>query len=49
MAKVKKELDLKTIVNNLSKLGVNASVTKSRLEILKVLTPPAQNSPVTNV
>jgi len=37
-----KEVDLKTMVKNLSKLGVTASVTKSRLEILKVLTPPIQ-------
>ncbi|WP_268871005.1 Lmo0850 family protein [Ureibacillus manganicus] len=37
-----KEVDLKRIVKKLSKLGVTASVTKSRLEILKVLTPPIQ-------
>lgn len=37
-----KEIDLKTIVKNLSKLGVTATVTKSRLELLKVLTPPTQ-------
>ncbi|SOC42081.1 Lmo0850 family protein [Ureibacillus acetophenoni] len=37
-----KEVDLKRIVKNLSKLGVSASVTKSRLEILKVLAPPTQ-------
>ncbi|MDM5335378.1 Lmo0850 family protein [Ureibacillus composti] len=37
-----KEVDLKNIVKNLSKLGVTASVTKSRLELLKVLTPPTQ-------
>ncbi len=37
-----KEVDLKKIVRNLSKLGVSASVTKSRLEILKVLSPPTQ-------
>ncbi|HWL22735.1 MAG TPA: Lmo0850 family protein [Ureibacillus sp.] len=37
-----KEVDLKKMVKNLSKLGVTASVTKSRLEILKVLTPPIQ-------
>ena len=45
---MKKDLDLKAVVQNLSKLGVNASITKSRLEILKVLTPPAQNAPITN-
>ncbi|MFJ8237710.1 Lmo0850 family protein [Ureibacillus sp. NPDC094379] len=39
-----KEVDLKNIVKNLSKLGVTASVTKSRLELLKVLTPPTQTS-----
>lgn len=37
-----KEIDLKKIVTNLSKLGVNATVTKSRIELLKVLTPPTQ-------
>lgn len=37
-----KEVDLKRIVSNLSKLGVKATVTKSRLELLKVLTPPTQ-------
>ncbi|GGG25015.1 hypothetical protein GCM10007425_19470 [Lysinibacillus alkalisoli] len=37
----KKEVDLKKIVSNLSKLGVKATVTKSRLELLKVL-PPLQ-------
>lgn len=45
---MKKELDLKSVVKNLSKLGVDATITKSRLEILKVLTPPAQNPPITN-
>ncbi|WP_195891703.1 Lmo0850 family protein [Bacillus ndiopicus] len=38
-----KEIDLKKIVSNLSKLGVNATVTKSRIELLKVLTPPTQS------
>ncbi|MER1999588.1 MAG: Lmo0850 family protein [Lysinibacillus sp.] len=46
---MKKELDLKSVVKNLSKLGVDATITKSRLEILKVLTPPTQNPPITNV
>ncbi len=41
-----KEVNLKKIVKNLSKLGVTASVTKSRLEILKVLTPPTQTPQV---
>lgn len=38
-----KEIDLKKIVSNLSKLGVNATVTKSRIKLLKVLTPPVQS------
>ncbi|MCT6925515.1 MULTISPECIES: Lmo0850 family protein [Bacillales] len=38
-----KEIDLKKIVSNLSKLGVNATITKSRIELLKVLTPPRQS------
>lgn len=46
---MKKEIDLKSVVKNLSKLGVDASVTKSRLEILKVLTPPPNNPPITNM
>lgn len=37
-----KQVDLKKIVSNLSKLGVKATVTKSRLELLKVLAPPTQ-------
>jgi hypothetical protein len=39
---LKKKSDLKTIVANLSKVGVNVSVTKSRVELLKVLTPPTR-------
>ncbi|WP_169817442.1 Lmo0850 family protein [Caryophanon tenue] len=35
-----KEVDVKKIISNLAKLGVTASMTKSRLELLKVLTPP---------
>ncbi|MCM3357623.1 MULTISPECIES: Lmo0850 family protein [unclassified Psychrobacillus] len=38
-----KEVDLKKIVSNLSKLGVTVTMTKSRLEILKALSPPAQS------
>jgi hypothetical protein len=34
--------DLKRIVSNLSKLGVTVTMTKSRLELLKALAPPAQ-------
>lgn len=43
-----KEIDLKKIVSNLSKLGVNATVTKSRIELLKVLTPPTQTPQAQN-
>lgn len=39
---VKKQNDLKTIVANLKEVGVKATITKSRVELLKVLTPPAQ-------
>lgn len=39
---MKQEVDIKTIISNLTKLGVKANMTKSRLELLKVLTPPAQ-------
>ncbi|MEK4701431.1 Lmo0850 family protein [Solibacillus sp. FSL R7-0668] len=43
-----KELDLKRIVTNLAKVGVTATVTKSRLELLKVLTPPTQTPQAQN-
>ncbi|WP_172954408.1 Lmo0850 family protein [Solibacillus sp. R5-41] len=43
-----KEIDLKRIVTNLSKLGVTATVTKSRNEFLKVLTPPTQTPQTQN-
>ena len=43
-----KQIDLKQIVTNLSKLGVTATVTKSRLELLKVLTPPMQTPQTQN-
>lgn len=46
---MKKEVDLKSVVKSLSKLGVEASITKSRLEILKVLTPPVQNPSISNM
>ncbi|WP_192797394.1 Lmo0850 family protein [Psychrobacillus glaciei] len=39
-----KEVDLKKIVSNLAKLGVTVTMTKSRLDMLKALVPPA-NSP----
>jgi hypothetical protein len=35
-----KEMDLKKIMTNLAKLGVSASLTKSRLDILNTLMPP---------
>jgi hypothetical protein len=38
-----KEVDLKKIISNLAKLGVSATMTKSRLEMLKALAPPAQD------
>jgi len=37
-----KEVDLKGIVSNLSKLGITVTMTKSRLETLKALAQPAQ-------
>lgn len=40
--KMAKEVDLKTIISNLAKLGVSATMTKSRLEMLKALAPLAQ-------
>lgn len=39
-----KEDDLRKLVSKLSKIGVTASVTKSRLELLKVLAPPKTTS-----
>lgn len=38
-----KEMDIKKIISNLAKLGVSATLTKSRLEMLKVLVPPVQD------
>ncbi|WP_010307297.1 Lmo0850 family protein [Kurthia senegalensis] len=35
-----KEVDIGKIITNLSKLGVKATKTKSRLELLKTLAPP---------
>lgn len=43
-----KKVDLKKLVANLSKLGVTAKMTKSRLELLKVLTPPTQTPQAQN-
>lgn len=44
-----KELELKELVKNLSKLGVKATATKSRLDLLKVLTPPTRTPQAQNV
>ena len=44
--KMAKEVDLKSIISNLAKLGVSATMTKSRLEMLKALAPPAQGPQV---
>ena len=41
-----KEVDLKKIISNLAKLGVSATLTTSRLELLKALAPPAQGPPI---
>lgn len=41
--KMAQEVDLKKIISNLAKLGVSATLTKSRLEMLKALAPPAQD------
>ncbi len=38
-----KEMDLKKIISNLAKLGVSATMTKSRLEMLKALAPPVHD------
>lgn len=37
------KVDLKKIISNLAKLGVSATATKSRLEMLKALAPPASD------
>lgn len=41
--KMAKEMDLKKIISNLAKLGVSATMTKSRLEMLKALAPPVHD------
>ncbi|WP_397536370.1 Lmo0850 family protein [Rummeliibacillus pycnus] len=35
-----RDVDVTKIIANLSKLGVKATTTKSRLELLKALAPP---------
>jgi len=37
-----KQVDLRRIVSNFSKLGVTVTLTKSRLEMLKALASPTQ-------
>lgn len=37
---MKREVDVTKIISNLSKIGVKATATKSRLELLKALAPP---------
>jgi len=37
------QMDLKKIISNLAKLGVSATITKSRLDMLKVLVPPVND------
>ncbi|WOV87102.1 Lmo0850 family protein [Sporosarcina oncorhynchi] len=39
----KDKVDLKKIITNLAKLGVSATATKSRLDMLKALAPPAND------
>ncbi|MBM7707040.1 Lmo0850 family protein [Chryseomicrobium aureum] len=39
------EMDVKNLVSNLAKLGVKVTKTKSRLEMLKALAPPAAPKP----
>ncbi|WP_275669738.1 Lmo0850 family protein [Planococcus salinus] len=35
-----KDVEVRTIVSNLSKLGIQAKITKSRVELLKALALP---------
>lgn len=43
-----REVDVKKIISNLSKLGVKATTTKSRLELLKALAPPKRTPQTQN-
>lgn len=45
---MKREVDVTKIISNLSKIGVKATVTKSRLELLKALAPPKSKTQVQN-
>lgn len=44
---MKEKNNLKTILLQLANLGVSASLTKSRLEMLKAIAPPAQEPSTT--
>ncbi|GKV67284.1 MULTISPECIES: Lmo0850 family protein [Sporosarcina] len=46
MEEVAKEMDIKKIISNLAKLGVSATLTKSRSDMLQALTPVVQSPPV---
>ncbi|WP_301108506.1 Lmo0850 family protein [Sporosarcina sp.] len=41
-----KEMDIKKIISNLAKLGVSATLTKSRSDMLQALTPAVHVPPV---
>ncbi|WP_198038673.1 Lmo0850 family protein [Planococcus lenghuensis] len=41
-----KEKEIRNIASNLAKLGIPVKLTKSRVDILKALVPPAQVPPV---
>lgn len=43
---VAKEINLQQVISKLAKIGVSATLTKSRLEMLKVLAPPKQHPPI---
>ncbi|MBQ0140770.1 MAG: hypothetical protein KBT36_15965 [Kurthia sp.] len=45
---MKREVDVTKIISNLSKIGVKATATKSRLELLKALAPPKSKTQVQN-
>lgn len=45
---MKREVDVSKIITNLSKIGVKATATKSRLELLKALAPPKSNPQTQN-
>lgn len=45
---MKREVDVTKIILNLSKMGVKATATKSRLELLNALVTPKSNPPAHN-